>query len=97
MSDVYRTGGTGWVYGRGMVLGGYWGRVIPVHPARCKAEAIPAKRAPEAPARGLEWVGIAAARPVTLGPPLPAVGPTPLSQAHLPENTRLLANKGEIP
>ena len=54
----------GWVLGWGMGTGWVWGRVIPVHPASCKAEHVPAKRAPEAPAKGLEWVGTCTARPM---------------------------------
>ena len=69
-----RCAGTG-VRVRGMGRpGGYTGWVIPGHPAprtyTCKAEQTPAERAPEAPARGLEWVGVCAAPPYVRSPPL---------------------------
>ena len=71
---VYRAGVQG---GYGTRVGR--GRVIPVPSTLLGEEVYPAKRAPEAPARGLEWVGYTSGRPVPYGPPLPAVGPAPLS------------------
>ena len=53
--------------------GRYGGGVIPVPSHAARGEAYPAKRAPEGPAQGLEWVGYASgARP---GPVPPLRGP----------------------
>ena len=61
--------GTGGYTGWGMVLGGYWGRVIPGTQPAAKWRVLPAKRAPGSPARaGVGWVG-PATPPVRPHPP----------------------------
>ena len=70
-------GGYGTRVGRGRGNTGY--------PARCEAEAYPSEAGPGSPSMGLEWVGICCSAPKVFGggtapgPPLPAVGPAPLS------------------
>ena len=56
MSDVYRQWCTGGVYGRGMVPGVGGGGVYRVPTDAARGADLTAKRAPEAPTRGLEWV-----------------------------------------
>ena len=67
-------------YGLGRVYGWVLGRVIPgTTQPHCKAEHVPAKRAPEG-LQGLEWVGTCIARPSYPDHPLRcAPGPAPLS------------------
>ena len=83
----------------GYGTGGYTGVV---HPATALKGGTQNQRSgPRKPLLGgwSGWVlgaGIPFA-PGPLGPPLPAVGPASLSQVSSPSNTRLLANKGEIP
>ena len=87
---VPRTGidgwGTGWVYRRG----------------NTGSTQLPARRSytsgagPVRPCRGLEWVGVGPGASELQGPPLPAVGPAPLSLYLSPSKCRLLANNGEI-
>ena len=65
------------------IQGGYtgWvvGRVIPVHPAGCSGSKPDSEAGPVASCRGAEWVVRCSGRPAIQGPPLPAVGPAPLS------------------
>ena len=89
--------GTGWV------VGGLY-RVLPLHRAR---KPVPAKRAPEAPARGLEWVGTGWTRDRRLdGYPGPPCGPgrscgppcpgNPRNAASWPIRTRLTSEPGKV-
>ena len=99
------TRGTGMVQAGWVYRVGYWMDYTGYCPARShnrQAEAIPAKRAPEAPG-GLEWVGIAAAPPwdrpsEPCTHPSGPVGPCrALPGAGLSSSeSRLLANKSEI-
>ena len=82
----------GWGMGRWVP-----GWVIPV-PSTGPARSHPDSEAgPVRPCRGLEWVVRMAGASELHGPPLPAVGPAPLSMYLSSGKTPVWANKGEIP
>ena len=80
----------------GMVPGWVGGRVIPVPSTLLRGAHPDSEAGPGSPYRGLEWVvrvgGDYRVRPPTH--PLPAVGAR--FAGGFPEQSRLLANKGEI-
>ena len=81
---------------RGMGPGGYGGGVIPV-PSQLLRGAVPtAKRAPEAPARGLEWVVGRAGITGYVHPPHHSLRSGPLRWVGSSSKSRLLANRDEI-
>ena len=87
------------VAGPGCRLGGYTGWVIPGshrHHALLARRTYPAKRAPEAPARGLEWVGYVRVRPSHADHHSLRSGPLRCQHASPRANSRLWANRARF-